>query len=150
MLAAEMVMVPRSIIPPTVEDLRAYIDRVVASGELRVTEAARKVAALFHDPPRDAQWRPVLKGVSRLAFATLPDPLRELYGVRLTPTTELATRGAFWAIRALRPALPPRYRFIAPYQEWRLRRRGRPVPAALVEARRRMGIGPQRMADGGR
>jgi hypothetical protein len=28
-------------------------------------------------------------------------------------------RAAFAAIRAFRPLLPPRFRFIAPYQEWR-------------------------------
>src|SRR3954453_1717716 len=37
MLAAEMVLLPRDRIPPTVEELRSYIDDVVASGILRVT-----------------------------------------------------------------------------------------------------------------
>ncbi len=150
MLAAEMVRVPRSIIPPTVEDLRAYIEDVVVSGALMVTEAAEKVAALFHNPPRDAQWRPVLKGVSRLAFATLPEGLRELYGVRLTPTRELAARATFAFVRALRPALPPRYRYIAPYQAWRLRTRGRRVPAVLTGTGRRVGIRPDGMPGGRR
>src|SRR5438477_4734627 len=40
MLAAELVRIPREIIPPMVGDLRNYIDAVVASGALQVTDAA--------------------------------------------------------------------------------------------------------------
>ncbi len=139
MLVAEMVKVPREIIPPTVSALRAYIDDVVGSGILRVTASARTVADLFEEPPADAEWRPILKGVSRLAFGTLPSRLRGMYGVELTPTRERAMRATFAALRTLRPLLPPRYRYIAPYQDWRLAQRGK-APSAVAEARRRVGI----------
>lgn len=118
MLAAEMVKIPREIIPPTVADLRAYLHAVYDSGILRMTEAAGRVAALFHEPPADAEWRPVLKGVSRLAFGTLPLQLRRLYGIEVGPVGGATMRAAFAAIRAVRPILPRRYRFIAPYQAW--------------------------------
>ena len=72
MLAAEMVGIPREIIPPTVPALRAYMADVIGRGDLQVTDSARKVAELFYDPPAEAEWRPILKGVSRLAFGTLP------------------------------------------------------------------------------
>ena len=81
MLAAELVKIPREIIPPTVPALRAYMADVIDRGELLVTDSARKVAELFYHPPAEAEWRPVLKGVSRLAFATLPAPLREEFGI---------------------------------------------------------------------
>ncbi len=139
MLVAEMVRVPRSLIPPTVPELRAYLQGVFGSGILRVDDAARSVAALFRDPPADAEWRPVLKGVSRLAFGTLPPELRELYEVRSGIGQRAMARMVFAATRVLRPALPPRFRFIAPYQKWRRARRG--LAASLVgEARRRVGI----------
>jgi uncharacterized protein (DUF2236 family) len=140
MLAAEMMLVPRHLIPPTVDGLRAYLRQVEASGLLRVGEAARSVAALFHDPPKEAEWRPVLKGVSRLAFGTLPPTLRRLYGVEVTPARRSAMHATFAALRALHPLLPPRYRFIAPYQEWRLRGRGRPAGDGVAAARRAAGI----------
>jgi uncharacterized protein (DUF2236 family) len=140
MLVAEMVKVPRDRIPPTVFALESYLRGVEASGLLRMTGAARKVAALFRDPPREAEWRPVLRGVSRLAFLTLPGEVRRLYGVSLTPTRRAAMDASFAAMRALRPLLPPRYRFIAPYQEWRLRGRGRTVPGDVDTARRAVGI----------
>lgn len=118
MLAAEMVRIPRDLIPPTVRSLRAYLRDVYRSGILRRTDAALRVAALFHDPPPEATWRPVLRGVSRLAFGTLPHEIRRVYGVDVGPGRRAALRGAFAATRVLRPLLPHRYRFIAPYQEW--------------------------------
>jgi uncharacterized protein (DUF2236 family) len=140
MLVAEMVMVPRAIIPPTVPALRAYIGDVIDSGILRVTDSARRVADLFHNPPEEAEWRPVLRGVSRLAFATLPSAVREMYGVRPSRAEMAAMRAGLAAARRVRPLLPPKVRYIAPYQEWRLRQRGRAVPAPVTQARRRVGI----------
>jgi uncharacterized protein (DUF2236 family) len=139
MLAAEMVLVPRASIPPTVPALRAYLRDIASSGILRVTDAADRVAELFRDPPKDAEWRPVLKAVSRLAFATLPPSLREAYGVETTPRQRTAMHAGLVAIRAFRPLLPPRYRFIGPYQEWRRRQRGR-SSEDLERLRRRLGV----------
>lgn len=140
MLAAELVKIPREIIPPTVPALRAYMDDVIDRGELLVTESARKVAELFYRPPAEADWRPVLKGVSRLAFATLPPPLREEFGIGLGPVKRAAMGATLAATRLIRPLLPPKIRFIAPYQEWRLRQRGIEPTREVEEARRRAGI----------
>jgi len=119
MVAAEMLLLPRERIPATVRDLQEYVEDVVASGILQVTDAARSVAELFNHPPREAEWRPVLKGVSRWAFGTLPPPIREQYGVRWTSAKEAALRLSLPALRRVRPLLPARYRFIMPYQQWR-------------------------------
>jgi uncharacterized protein (DUF2236 family) len=140
MLVAEMVRIPRDVIPPTVGELRGFLRDVEASGALRVTAAARRVAALFHDPPPEAEWRPVLAGVSRLAFGTLPPTLREGYGVRLTSSRRAAMRVAFAALRAFHPLIPPRYRYIEPYQEWRAGRRGGEPGSRVAAARRAAGI----------
>ena len=135
MLAAQMVRIPRASIPATVPELRAYLRDVYRSGILRSSDAALRVAALFRDPPREAEWRPVLKGVSRLAFGTLPPELRAVYGVEIGPARRQAMRAAFAATRVLRPLLPARYRYIAPYEEW-LRGRSPRVRAGEVRASR--------------
>ncbi|GIU97606.1 MAG: hypothetical protein KatS3mg013_1409 [Actinomycetota bacterium] len=140
MLAAELCMVPRSIIPPTVEDLRAWLAEVQARGDLLVTDAARTVARLFLDPPREAEWRPVLPVVARLAFSTLPPEIADQYGLRPGRLGRALARGTFSALRLARPALPSRYRYVAPYHEWRLRSRGARVRSAVEEARRATGI----------
>ena len=82
MAGAELLRLPRSKIPPTVSELGAYIEGVVASGILHVTQDTLKVADLIRRPPRDVPWRPVLRVISRWAFGTLPERLRRDYGVR--------------------------------------------------------------------
>jgi uncharacterized protein (DUF2236 family) len=119
MLAAEMLLLPRERIPPTVGELRAYIRDVLASGDLVVTPAARRIAGLFRSPPPEAEWRPVLRRVAAWAFRTLPSPLREYYGHRGGVASEAVFRAEMAALRSLRPYAPDRYRFIAPYVFWK-------------------------------
>jgi uncharacterized protein (DUF2236 family) len=116
MLTAELVRLPRERIPPTVPELRAWMDEVIGSGILQATEAAGDVAAMYRDPPSEAEWRPVLRAVTWWAFGTLPPPVRALYGVRWNAARELALRGTLRWLRTVRPVLPPRYRFIMPAQ----------------------------------
>ena len=139
MLAAEMLLVPREIIPPTVPALRSYLDEVVGSGDLLVTDAARRVASLFERPPAEAEWRPVLRIVSRLAFGTLPAPVRDMYGFSMPPARRAAMVATFATLKRIRPVLPERYRYIAPYQDWLAARRGRST-GFTQHARRRAGI----------
>jgi uncharacterized protein (DUF2236 family) len=79
----------------------------------------------------------VLKGVSKLAFGTLPPELRRMYGIDVGTGRRVVMRATFAATRVLRPLLPTRYRFIAPYQEWRTGRSGQ-----VRTARRSAGIRP--------
>ena len=81
MVSAELLRLPRERIPPTVPALRAYLDEVMASGILRMTDGARRVADLIANPPDDVPRRPLWGLIGFLAFQTLPEPLRRLYGV---------------------------------------------------------------------
>jgi uncharacterized protein (DUF2236 family) len=116
MVAAELLGLPRNRIPPTVPDLRRYIDEVVAGDMLRVTDASLRVASLFREPPPGAQWRPVLRRVARWAFAALPPRIREMYGVRSGRARRTVYRVELAALRSLRPFIPRRYRLILPAQ----------------------------------
>ncbi|MEX0832866.1 MAG: oxygenase MpaB family protein [Actinomycetota bacterium] len=115
MVGAEMLLLPRNRIPPTVPELRAYIDDVAGSGILQVTDGARQVAGMFRDPPPQAQWRPVLRAVAWWAFGTLPPPIRRMYGVRWNVAKQVAFRATLAKVKYLRPLLPPKYRYIEPY-----------------------------------
>jgi uncharacterized protein (DUF2236 family) len=125
-----------------VPELEAYVAETVRSDELVVTDAARSVAALFLEPPRDAQWRPVLRSVARLAFGTLPSELRQGYGLPRRTGEGAATWATFAGLRAVRPLLPPKLRFIEPYQRWRRRQRGLDDAAEADPASRSLGIRP--------
>jgi uncharacterized protein (DUF2236 family) len=118
MVAAELVGIPRETIPPTVPALRAWLADVIDQGELQVTYGARRVAGLFLDPPADAEWRPILPQVARLAFGTLPPVVREMYGVRWNAAKEAALRATFGAMRLGHGLIPGKYRFIEPYTAW--------------------------------
>ena len=113
-IAAELLGVARDRIPATVPELRAWMDEVVEGDELLVTDAARAVFDLFMHPPKEATWRPILRGVARMAFGTLPPSLREGYGIRWTRGKQLALHASLRALKTLRPALPRRYRLIVP------------------------------------
>ena len=139
-LAAELCLVPRDIIPSTVADLRAYLASKEEQGILMVTDAARTVAGLFEHPPAEAEWRPVLRVVSKLAFATLSPELRAAYGFELTPARRAAMRATLRTMKMTRPFLPARYRYIAPYWEWLLRQQGKEPPGIVDDAMRSVGI----------
>jgi uncharacterized protein (DUF2236 family) len=140
MLAAELCLVPRELIPPTVPELRAWMADIEDRGDLLVTDGARAVADLFLHPPEEAQWRPVLAGVARLAFATLPPVVREMYGFDVGPFRRAGVDATLAATRLVRPLLPPRIRYLAPYDEWRRRMRGQIVDSEVERARTSLGI----------
>jgi uncharacterized protein (DUF2236 family) len=116
MLAAELLHLPKERIPPTVAGLRDWMDSVTSSGILRVADAALDVASMFHEPPKGAEWRPVLRAVSWWAFGTLPAPIRAMYGIRWNAAREMALRATLRWLRFFRPAIPPRFRHIMPAQ----------------------------------
>ncbi|HEY6567838.1 MAG TPA: oxygenase MpaB family protein [Actinomycetota bacterium] len=140
MLAAELCLVPRDMIPSTVPALRAWLADFEDRGELQVTEGARRVLDLFFEPPPEAEWRPVLRGVSRLAYGTLPAGVREMYGMPFAALKRASMRASFPVIRATRPLLPPKFRYIAPYQDFLLRQRGIEPGDQIEKARRQVGI----------
>ncbi|HEU4399536.1 MAG TPA: oxygenase MpaB family protein, partial [Actinomycetota bacterium] len=114
LLTVEPLRLPRERVPPTIRALEAYVDEVIGSGVLRRTDGADSVAALVRDPPAQVPRRRLWRIVSFLAFATLPAPLRELYGVDHGPLDELRKRVLCGGMRLDRPIMPPRMRFIAP------------------------------------
>jgi uncharacterized protein (DUF2236 family) len=114
MVGAELLGLDRSRIPPTVAELRRYIDEMAAGGALRVTEETLQVADLIRHPPREVPWRPVLRQVSWWAFATLPGPLREAYGVRWNGLRQFRLDGSLRTLKLFRPLVPTNFREILP------------------------------------
>jgi uncharacterized protein (DUF2236 family) len=121
MTGAELLGLDRSAVPPTVASLRRYVDEVIRSGILRVTEETMRVAALIRHPPPEVPWRPVLRQVSKWAFGTLPPVLRTAYGVAWSPLRQLEQRATLAALKAVRPAVPSYFREIFPAREARRR-----------------------------
>ena len=118
MLAAEMLLLPRERIPATWQQLRAYLLDTAASDEIQVGASALRLARIFREPPPEADWRPVLRGVAWWAFGSLPEPVRSGFGVQWNGAKELALRANLGVVKLTRPLLPRKYRFIEPYTSW--------------------------------
>jgi uncharacterized protein (DUF2236 family) len=81
---AELVGVPATDIPATVQSLREYIESV----ELRqATPAARDAIRVVLDPPDlDPDMRDLWHDLAQVAVGTLPDWAREMYGFAAPPS----------------------------------------------------------------
>jgi uncharacterized protein (DUF2236 family) len=106
--AAELIGVPRELVPRTTAELADYFARVRPA--LRLTPAARATARFLFLPPMPrlvelaTPARTAWLSAAGLAFATLPRWARRMYGSPALPTTDL---GATLALRSLRLAARP-------------------------------------------
>jgi uncharacterized protein (DUF2236 family) len=99
-LVAELFGTPASVIPRSLGELREYLRAELAGPTLAVTQPAREVAAVLHEPDLPAPMR-LLVPAHRLATAgLLPARLRAEYGLRWTPLHELALPFAARSVRA--------------------------------------------------
>ena len=84
---AELVGVPRDLVPSSLAGLRAYIASVRPG--LRCTPAAREsMDYLLHPPGLDEDMAEIWRDVRDAAVASLPDWAREMYGYSTPPLTD--------------------------------------------------------------
>lgn len=95
--------------------LRAYVDGMLASGDLHVGDRARELAVdIVMRPPVPLAARPALELANQITVGLLPPAVRRLYGFRWDPVREVAVRtGAEYLRRVVVPVLPERLR-VAP------------------------------------
>jgi uncharacterized protein (DUF2236 family) len=85
-VAAELVGVPASLVPATVDQLQRYVSSV--RPELRCTSAARESMAYLLDPPGlDEEVAEIWQDIRDGVVAALPDWAREMYGYQAPPLT---------------------------------------------------------------
>lgn len=127
---AVLLKVPVRDIPPTIVELRAWMDEMIASGRVAVTPPARQIARTVLYPSR---WTPhvVWDAAHLISLATLPNALRAQYGIGWSAARERGVdRLAAFTRRAL-PLVPPALRF-APHARTAERRvdQARSMPAS--------------------
>ena len=84
---AELVGVPRDLVPASTAELEAYIAKV--RPELRCTPAARESMDYLLDPPGlDEDMAEIWQDVRDAAVAALPGWAREMYGYAPPPLTD--------------------------------------------------------------
>ncbi len=92
----------------------AYVERMLTSGELVVTDEARALAVeIVMNPPVPTLARPVLEVVNQVTIGLLPVSVRRQYGFSWDPLRHRALAGgAESAKRLLVPLAPEKLRFI--------------------------------------
>lgn len=136
--------VPQSALPQSWPAFADYFEEMVGSDTLAVSAAARTIAAeLFAGAGtrlRSPGWYRVLTATS------LPERLRDEFGLACGPAEQRAARRALAVLRVLYPRIPARLRYVAPYHEARARLAGRSRPGALTRLLNRLWIGRDSMA----
>jgi len=114
MIAAELVLLDRTQMPPTYGDLEDYVEEVLNSGDLVRTDVSDNVADLIRTGPVPAALKPLWMFISFAAFGTLPEQLHEMYEVAWSPGKQRLLDVNLRLLNEVRPWLPRRYRWIGP------------------------------------
>lgn len=116
LIVAELILLPKDKVPATIEETEAYVDGLAHSGTMLLTDVASDVADIISSGPvpRGVKW--MWGFISFAAFGTLPEPLKELYGVSWGPWRQRVLDVNLWILGKIRPILPERFRLIGPAQ----------------------------------
>jgi len=103
-----------SEMPATHDDFAAYMDAMLASGDLHVTDDVRELAVrIVMRPPVPLHLRPLLEAANFITVGLLPGELRRQYGFSWDPARGLVRQvGAEYVKRVLVPLLPARLRYV--------------------------------------
>jgi len=114
LLAADLMLLPRAKVPTSYQSLEDYVDRVVTSDRLVITDVATNVAEIIRQGPVPTIIKPLWGFIRFAAFGTLPPRVRDLYGVTWTPRRQRWLDLNLKMLGRIRPLLPQRFRLIYP------------------------------------
>ena len=92
--------------PETAADLRQYVHDMVYSNKLAATAWARQIARVVLFPPAPKVLHPFLLYNLLFTCATLPPPIREIYGLEWSKQQQIAFDLSIFGIRTIIPRLP--------------------------------------------
>jgi len=97
---------PPGCVPRSVLDLRTYMDAKLASGEITVTDTARRLAAEIVYPPAPLIARPLFALARLPTIGLLPPRIRDEYGLAWDERHQRALAISAGFARRLLPLLP--------------------------------------------
>ncbi|MGQ0607586.1 MAG: oxygenase MpaB family protein [Chloroflexota bacterium] len=103
---AQMLGVPDALLPPTIGELRGWMEDRMADGTIRVTPEGRRIARTVLYPIRSVP-RVAWDASHLLSLSTLPDDLRRQYGIRWSTAREAGVARIARVIRRALPLIPP-------------------------------------------
>jgi len=115
MKAAEMVLIERSTIPPTHEELKNWVIKKSREQKYLVkTDVAEDVYNIIGGGPVPRHIKPIWPFISFTAFNTLPTEFKKIYGIKNTKIKSILISFNLFLLKVTRPFLPPFFRLIAP------------------------------------
>jgi uncharacterized protein (DUF2236 family) len=146
-LFAALFGIPQDALPHSWADFGCYVDEMLRSDVLTVSDAARRIAAeLFAGA--GTRWRMPL-WYRALTARLLPPRLRQDFGLTYGPAEHRSAARAIAVLRYVYPWIPAFLRHVAPYHEARSRLGGHGGPGALTQVLNRFWIGQTSMTAGG-
>lgn len=110
-LRSPLLGIPDGYLPDSAEGIDRYIDEMLASGQIAVSETARTLAEEVLNPPHPPLSGPLLKLLRLPPIGLLPETIRRAYGFRWERRHELALQSSVAATRGLLRLSPPMVRY---------------------------------------
>ncbi len=115
MIAAELVLVDKKLMPKTHNGLKEWIvEKSRKKDFLLLTDVAEDVYKIIKTGPVPLHIKPIWPFISFTAFNTLPKEFKKIYGIEDTKAKKLFLNFNLNLLRLTRPFLPPFFRLIAP------------------------------------
>ena len=115
MIAAELVLVDKKLMPKTHNGLKEWIvEKSRKKDYLLLTDVAEDVYKIIKTGPVPLHIKPIWPFISFTAFNTLPKEFKKIYGIEDTKAKKLFLNFNLNLLRLTRPFLPPFFRLIAP------------------------------------
>ena len=115
MIAAELVLIDKNIMPKSHEDLKKWIIEKSKEREyLLLTDVASDVYDIISGGPVPIHIKPIWPFIAFTAFNTLPEEFKEIYKIRETKFKKIFLIFNLSLLRFIRPLLPPFFRLIPP------------------------------------
>ena len=115
MIAAELVLIDKNIMPKSHEDLKKWIiEKSRERDYLLLTDVASDVYDIISGGPVPIHIKPIWPFISFTAFNTLPEEFKEIYNIRETKFKKIFLIFNLSLLRFIRPLLPPFFRLIPP------------------------------------
>ena len=115
MIAAEMVLVDKNLMPKTHEELKNWvIEKSNEKDYLVYTDVAKDVAEIIAGGPVPTHIKPIWPFIAFTAFHTLPPEFKKIYDIKTTTVKKYLLGFNLSLLKFTRPFLPPFFRLIAP------------------------------------
>ena len=115
MIAAEMVLVDKNLMPKTHEELKNWvIEKSNEKDYLVYTDVAKDVAEIIAGGPVPTHIKPIWPFIAFTAFHTLPPEFKKIYNIKTTTVKKYLLGFNLSLLKFTRPFLPPFFRLIAP------------------------------------